>query len=380
MCYVHLVMSASYGMSARRFSLLSGFVFVIASFLTAAQPAFSQEAPCNQPLATTSDCDLKGPVHMAESWSSISEDRSPALRKLPSRHTFLTFSAEGKIIENRIESKGALESRTRYTVTDGGQTVIVESDGGTSHGQGMNQAEQVLSYDEQEHLILRQTRSNKGILQDTERNTFDDAGHKLSQDYYSADGRLSEHIEYSYDDQGRLVRECHPSMGYFEYQYPASNQERKLYISSDGACDRQMSAAVPRWVIDTAYDNSGRALIEVSSGAGAKGYESWLWPYRSPEAGRVVKSFDKQGRLLDQTDYATNGDIEFTESDRYDGAGNMISETVNGAGLAEARRFQYSYEFDDYGNWVQKITYALGPDGSRKVLEVDYRKIAYYDN
>jgi hypothetical protein len=373
-------MSGSSGARVEHSWLAAGFLLVLATFVAASQPAFSQEDTCNQPLATTGDCDLKRPVQMAESWSSISEDRSPAVRKPPSRHTFLTFSAEGKIIENRIETNGSLESRSRYTVADGGQTVIVESDGSTSHGQGMNQAEQVLSYDEQKHLILRQTRSNKGLLQDTERNTFDGAGRKLSQDFYSADGRLSEHIQYMYDDQGRLLRECHPGMGYFEYQYPASNQERKLYVSSDGKCDQQMSARVPRWVIETTYDNAGRALIEVSSGAGAKGDENWLWPYQSPEAGRVTKSYDEQGHLLDQTDYSTNGTVEFTESHGYDQAGNIISETINGAGFVEAHRFQYSYEFDDHGNWVQKTTYGLGPDGSRKVLEVDYRKLTYYNN
>lgn len=341
-------------------------------FFMTATSAFGQEDTCNKPLATVGDCDLKGNVHISESWKFVPTDRNPS-----APHTFVTFSPEGKIDEEQIEKDGSLVSSFRYMSQDDGGTIIIES-GGASRGRVTKPVRQVLSYDEQGHLVLLQTTSDRGILQDNEKSTFDKAGHKLSQEYYAADGSLSEHVDYKYDDQGHVIRECHPGIGYFEYQYPAPNREKKLYFPSDGSCDQQASAATPKWAIETTRDDAGRPVSEISTGEGATDFENWLWPYHSPKAGRVVKTYNEEGHLLHQTDYGINGGIEFTESDRYDSAGNMISQTISGDGFAEPHRFQFSYELDDFGNWVQKSSYSLGPDGRQKIFEVDYRKLTYY--
>jgi len=365
------------GARSRIRSFSVGLFPITLLLLTAATSTFGQEDTCNRPLVTVGDCDLKGNIHISESWKVVTNARNPAAQNPSSQHTFVTFSSGGKIAEERIEKDGSLKSSFRYVSEDGGRTIIIES-GDASPGMVTNPMAQVLSYDEQGHLILLQTRSDKGILRDNEKSTFDDGGHMVSQEYYGADGRLSERIEYDYDDQGRIILECHPGRGYFEYQYPEPNREKKLYFPSDGLCDRQVSAATPKWVIETTRDNAGRALSEMIMGEGATNSENWVWPYHSPKAGRVVKTYDEEGHLLDQADYGISGQIDFTESDRYDSTGNMISQTINGHDFVEAHRFQFGYELDDFGNWVEKTSYVLAPDGSRKIRQVDYRRLTYY--
>jgi YD repeat-containing protein len=97
-------------------------------------------------------------------------------------------------------------------------------------------------------------------------------------------------------------------------------------------------------------------------------------------SGRVVKTYDADGRILSETHYSPDGVIAFTESNGYDPDGNIISQTMNGDGFVEVHRFQFVYEFDAQGNWTQKTEYGIAPDGRRKVLEIDYRKLSYYAN
>jgi hypothetical protein len=132
-------------------------------------------------------------------------------------------------------------------------------------------------------------------------------------------------------------------------------------------------------MVETTYDDAGRPLDETTTGTGLTGYTDQPWPYESHKAGRVVKTYDDKGRVLDETDYAPNGDVRFTESDRYDQAGNVISETIGGAGSAEVHHLQFRYDFDAHGNWTRKTEYALDSDGSERALREDSRSLSYYN-
>ncbi len=205
---------------------------------------------------------------------------------------------------------------------------------------------------------------------------FDSDGHGVSLLHCSTDGKYCSRTESEYDDQGRLklTREIELPSGRVAnrtvYEYPAENRKRTLDFDSNSR-NPDVPVSVPTWLTETTYDSAGRVIEEITSAPGE------VWDGGCIERicpGRVAMTYDEQGHIVDETDGARGTHTLRT----YDHVGNLISETVIRTGGSEMRS-EFTYEYDQFGNWTSKTSYNLYSSGQReKPWRIDYQKIAYY--
>jgi hypothetical protein len=87
-----------------RSKLLLGFLLITTSAFWRANPIYSLTGrnwpPCVQALDKASECNnLRGPVHTAEIWLSLPDDRDSAWQGVPATHRLLTYSKDGFLME-----------------------------------------------------------------------------------------------------------------------------------------------------------------------------------------------------------------------------------------------------------------------------------------
>ncbi|HEY6466528.1 MAG TPA: hypothetical protein VIY69_11090 [Candidatus Acidoferrales bacterium] len=349
------------------------------------QPTYAQLEECHQPLKTAADCRLTGPVQTVEAWCDFPDTgrrRRPANKVAPA-HNFLAFSRQGVVTGGGVDNNGDLKLEWRYVQDESQRSVTLDQAKATSSNQADFRAHRLFFYDPQGHLILMQDAAPDGTLQDVEKFLYDGVGDELWEEDY-AQGRRYDRIDLTYDDQGRLIRETHFDRGYMEYHYQSPNRRIAVYFPPDDP--GQPQTAKPKLTLETTFDGGGRPLDETTIGAPLEVYTGVRWPYEYLASdgyeyrlsGRVTKTYDAQGRVLKQTNFSPSGKIDFAETNEYDNDGNIISQTIGGDDYAATHRFQFAYEFDAQGNWIQKTQYALYSDGTREIVEIDYRRLAYY--
>jgi hypothetical protein len=374
-------------MKRTRFPLLWSILCLLPALVAAVRPAYAQMEACRHPLETAADCGLKGPVRTAESWGSFPDakrERQNA-NKVEPPHNFLSFSPEGVVTGGGVDNNGDRKVDWRYVRDESQRSVTLDQTAADNPQQADFHAERVFFYDPQGHLILIEDAAPDGTLQDVERFLYDGAGDELWEEDY-AEGRRYDRIDYTYDDLGRLIREAHLNRGYMEYEYPSPGRTVAVYFPAGGEDDQQSPAIKSSLTIETTLDDAGRPLDEVTKGAPLEYRKDQPWPYeyltsggyKSRVSGRVIKTYNDQGRILTQTNYTPSGKRDFVEIHEYDKDGNILSQTMGGDDFVETHRFQFGYQFDAQGNWIQKSQYAVGSDGTREIIEIDYRKLAYY--
>jgi hypothetical protein len=141
---------------------------------------------------------------------------------------------------------------------------------------------------------------------------------------------------YSYDEQGRenQCTESYPGADYqtrktHKYDQNGNRTETLIYDETDNLNLKYFYK----------YDDSGREIMQtIFTGENVPGY-------------RKSHNYDKKGNVIEEKSYAGSGEI-------------ISSESVN-----------YSYEYDDLGNWIKKSAY--GPEGVE--IMVSERHIEYYE-
>ncbi len=186
--------------------------------------------------------------------------------------------------------------------------------------------------------------------------------------------------EYDGQDRETLVRQIELPSGrvtsHTEYEYPA--EDRKRTLDFGGCRDSNTPASVPTYLIETTYDSAGRVIEKTTS---APGQQKGMWCEDTPQPGRVVRQYDDQGHLVDQT-YETNGIRNGHTSYSYDRFGNETGELWHhqqADGNSTVAGQEFVYEYDRNGNWTSKTTYDLDNNGNhRKVGTVEHQKFTYY--
>lgn len=199
-------------------------------------------------------------------------------------------------------------------------------------------------------------------------------------------------IHYTYDDQGRLskkkvLQNQNTIQNVYHYQYPEPGVTKIIKHASDGtALDYRVKK----------YDAQGR-LIDES-----------LYSMNDELQVRHSYVFDDSGNMTEERiinkDGQTTGIFQYT----YDDEGNKITEDfitlVGGAEMQKEFRYNpqgdpvyyhswgrkggrldreaYEYAYDQYGNWVTKITWQVRMDyygrPQRAPVQAEYRKFRYW--
>ena len=196
------------------------------------------------------------------------------------------------------------------------------------------------TYDLQGREIKKEYYSATGVLTNTGITHYDDQARTASLTQYNPNGSVNHIRELVLDEKSRVVRET--------IRYP------------NGSGLQQSSA----------YDANGSLIEEVSEKLdGSDRYRS-LWTY------------DDHGNVDSLITHRPNGSVVtiFKMKSSYDADGKVV-ETINfKPGGSVRNKETFTYEFDDYGNWIRKDIRreVFNGDESKVEREVNYRRISYF--
>ncbi len=213
--------------------------------------------------------------------------------------------------------------------------------------------------------------------------TYDENNNLLTERLIGADGQNNGEYTYTYDTEGRLVKEVQCLFGHtttidytynaegkllterwdsgegswyvWEYTYPDSNTEKKVY-SSDTTTNYEE--------ITTVYDAGGNILRVNALQEGEFYYEQEF-------------TYDERGNVL--TSYDSFGDIRVTNT--YDADGKLIAAKSTGEYYDD--KWEATYTYDDKGNLVEEVrgrtttVYTYDADGNMVTKTEGFSEYTY---
>ena len=180
---------------------------------------------------------------------------------------------------------------------------------------------------------------------------------------------------YVYDEQGRLATEEAQNNHLSQYIYDPAGKLKEIKRSyADGTGNGKLVFS---------YDENGRPARKV------------LYNSRGARESEEAKAYDADGNLLSEVGgngtrtYNARGDLLLeisgkNPSDRYYrrvvyeyNPNNLIAKQQEYDNKGLWRTFLYAYEYDAQGNWIKEVTTQTSREEEKQVWE-SYRTISYY--
>lgn len=193
------------------------------------------------------------------------------------------------------------------------------------------------------------------------------SGREISgEDYYSADGSVSDKTSWTYNGQGlplsKQTVDVNGALIESDSFDAAGNVIEESLYKGDALESKRVYS----------YDGKGNRIEEVHYGANGALIN------QPKDPARIVSGYDEANRVIDQTLFAADGTIEWKMSFAYDEHGNLIEQRGFHSGKLALHR-SYSYEYDSNGNWIkQTMSDLTAPVSCANPMQVIYRTITYY--
>ena len=332
--------------------------------------------------------ELRGPVKTVV-WESFDWDnKAGAVPEKPSRREELTFSREGNLLEDISQYQDRSKQRSTYVYDEAGrlrETKWRSADGteGSSKvkydqdGQPIQDGAKVTYSSENGHKVKTEVFEAKtagvdrafGFEDGPSQASWNISNAALASTFYDGMGRQSEivfyddeHVQISklvrkYDERGRVTSEEQQIVSPRAFAGQRDTQGERMSKDVAQVFARIFSKEGGPMRMTFKYDDQDR-VIEQTHEMGLFGYE------------RTVSFYNEHGDLSKQQHYSTHqGDIPVDEE------GNILAPPPLPEKLESETDF--SYQYDNRGNWTRKKTSTLHDPGSRWE-SVEKRTITYY--
>ena len=195
-------------------------------------------------------------------------------------------------------------------------------------------------------------------------------GKPTSEKWYDAAGNLMEQRVYRYSPDGNLIETSEqradttqPVSLLMKYDLDGNVSEESLY---------QLSGTLARRTVYL-YVANGQ-LIETRHHAADDSLQ-----------GRTTYLYNANGQVKETASYRADGSLDTKWASKYDAHGNLLnSERRDAEGSPDERgvyRYANRYEYDSFGNWIERHTTEWANQNDRLVREPSeavYRTITYY--
>jgi hypothetical protein len=205
---------------------------------------------------------------------------------------------------------------------------------------------------EQTYYIFLQDRK---IPMSGEEKAYNEAGNLLNENRYGRERAFLSKVQYQYPAEG----------GISATMYTEDNQVYlTMTIGYDAAAktrtqeNKNGQGQVITRVI-TQHDDQWRGLTETTTSAEGKMLQ------------KIVNTYDAKGNRVKSETLEADGSLETEQIFTYDDQGNAITAKTLDVHTGEYEN-QFTYQWDDKGNWIQKQTLLNG-----QVVEQIERKITY---
>ena len=248
-----------------------------------------------------------------------------------------------------------------------------------------------------------QPRTSNVVLQ-----VYNTKGQLSESHWYSNDSILQQRLLFEYDTDGRLVQNSYieqtedaqqPDYSYFVYTYDKANVTKEEHYQNNKLLG---------WS-EKSYNSNGDIILKQSFKDGNPVSQS-TYEYLYNDAGQKIEEksylngapvlttsweYDKNGRTV--TVKTKDGEVEFSESYRYDSNDRLIEETLTpvSSNMLRISTYRYdehgnmveykqrtgegniihrcTYEYDEHGNWIR----SQNESGSYRMVQE--RKIEYFE-
>ena len=190
---------------------------------------------------------------------------------------------------------------------------------------------------------------------------FNEKGNYIKREYYDYRGNPSTITVYGYLDGKRVSKS-----GYISYEYnppppAAPNPNEKPKPKSDPRYSYEYISKYEneKLVEDQLFSNRELPLTKTVYKYDGNQIERLVYASDGSLNQRYVSVLDKDGHIIEQTNY------DQTKSKHYGD-----------------RKYIYTYEFDQKGNWIKRMTSQEVVENGEKVLKpsyITYRTITYYE-
>lgn len=208
---------------------------------------------------------------------------------------------------------------------------------------------------------------------------FDNQNRLLTEEYCLMDFLSS--YKYKYDENGRLIERMYFNRLDRKYEYDTSgNQVKELMFDSEGL--------MGSWSYK--FDNKGN-IIERTGYLGESFVERWIKVYDKdnrkikeymvdeepdtiPTYQVITFEYDNKGRLTKILTTDPESNVHAIATYKYDDNDNLIehySKNDFQRGIEELKTFKY--EYDNKGNWTQKLEHINSKPTTITVRKIEYR-------
>ena len=199
----------------------------------------------------------------------------------------------------------------------------------------------------------------------------DTSGAVTSSKAVAGDGAVQSKTSYKYDGHGNLTeRLISGEKGdlIFKELSKYDGSDRKIETRYD------MPNNMPGSLQQYLYDERGN----VSSITSFKDCNSWE-RCRSLDY-RAINTYDGKGNLIKTTLYKKDGLIEAVRVFHYTASNVLIQIDVFGSDTSLREKEIYAYKFDEFGNWIERVTTTLTETCRQSDACKEKRTFTYFKN
>jgi hypothetical protein len=181
---------------------------------------------------------------------------------------------------------------------------------------------------------------------------FDESDRPVELQFQADTGRVLRRIVLRYDEAGNLLEETQKTQSDIsmdDLPMPGQITEPQL-----DAMRRLMGEG---WTRSYTYDELGR-LVEDRTSTGSLGGE---W---------TTLTYNQQGDRATETSHRSFARVDIQED------GTLVRNPE--VTPMHHNELRYEYQYDDHGNWTERITSCRGPDQTFMVCSAERRTISYY--
>jgi YD repeat-containing protein len=162
-----------------------------------------------------------------------------------------------------------------------------------------------------------------------QRSEYDEQGHLLSEETFTADGSLEHKASYVYDEKGFLIEEI------LIEEDDEVSEHRTMEYDSNGRLVKEKMHYMDDFYdeISYSYDSEGNLVSKISVDS-------------EGEAGNKVIFEYKGKNLVSEVETDSEGNVISSKHFEFDEAGNLIEEGIK----SQDEEFEATYEYDDKGH------------------------------
>ena len=187
---------------------------------------------------------------------------------------------------------------------------------------------------------------------------YDGKGNLIEKNEYDSRGHKYKTL-YKYDEKGNLI-ERYKYLCLSEEDYLAYNTLYK-YDEEGNLIEENIHDSDGDPVTKQLYDKQGNR-IQLNKYLNGRLHECLL--------------YDEKGNIIEKRIYESNGDPIVKMTCKYDEKGNYVEaiRTNSPWGRRDRTEYKYEYEFDNKGNWINRLGFK-----DDRLIEITEREIEYFD-